>query len=192
MKILATIFFLIMIASCITQKEVNTWLNDHKREAAGYCADNFPPDTTARVVTDSVDTAAYEAAYQGMEHYADSLFMELKRRRESYIPTPQAPCPPSVNLDSLRKAVDAEMRKRLAPCKDSLQKIVYTVVDKARERQLQGKLDENEAIRIQQQKDLLKTIDRLDKTKKWPWLFWLLVALIGGYTFIKIRYKLPF
>ena len=178
-------------ASCITESKVNSWLKDHQTKAAGYCADNFPPDTLTRVVTDSVDTAAYEAAYNGMATYADSLFMQLKRQRESFKATPQAPCPPSVNLDSLRKAVDAEMRKRLIPCKDTVKVITNTVVDRAREKQLQGKMDEKDATITARDKRNTELEADNKALKKWPWLFWLMVALIGGYTFLKLRFKLP-
>lgn len=192
MKLLATILLMTIIGSCVTQQKVNTWLRDHPTKAAGYCADNFPPDTTTRTIINTVDTGAYEAAYQNMERYSDSLFMELKHRRESFIPTPQRPCPPLVNLDSLRKSIDAELRKRLAPCKDSIQKVVYTIVDKAREKQLQGTLDEKDATISARDKTISEKDNAIGRLKKWPWLFWLLVVLIGGYAFLKLRYKLPF
>jgi hypothetical protein len=188
--------FIILLAiyftSCMTENKVNRWNDNHEAQAAGYCADKFPPDTTTRVITDSVDTKAYEAAYNGMATYADSLFMQLKQQRESFKASPQAPCPPAVNLDSLRKAVDAEMRKRLAPCKDSIQKVTYTVVDKAREKQLQGKLDEKDGTITARDKTISQKDKTIDGLKKWPWLFWILISLIGAYTFLKLRFKLPF
>jgi hypothetical protein len=182
----------ILFASCVTHKKVNTWLKEHPKEAAGYCADNFPPDTLTRTITDSVDTASYEQALSNMHTYTDSLFLALKKHRETYRSTPQQPCPPAINLDSLRKAVDTEMRKRLAPCKDTVKVITNTVVDRAREKQLQGKLDEKDGIITIRDKRISEQDAQLKKLKKWPWLFWLTVGLIGGYTFLKLKFKLPF
>jgi hypothetical protein len=176
-----------MIAACVTQKKVSTWLNDHPTAAAGYCADKFPPDTTSRVITDSVDTKAYEAAYNGMATYADGLFMQLKQARESFKATPRQPCPPVMNLDSLRRAVDAQIRVRLIPCKDSIKVVTTTVVDRAREIQLQGTIDEKDATIMARD----KRVTELEGLRKWPWMFWGLVALLGLYVFVKIRYKLP-
>lgn len=192
MRILATIFSLLMLASCMTENKVNTWLDDHPTKAAGYCADKFPPDTTTRVITDSVDTAAYEQALNNMHTYADSLFVALKKQRDAFRPTAQQPCPPPVNLDSLRKVVDAEMRKRLIPCKDTVKVVTNTIVDRAREKQLQGKLDEKDVTITARDKRITEQENQIKSLKKWPWLFWALVALIGGYTFLKLRYKLPF
>lgn len=188
MKLLAIQFFLIMIASCITQSKVNTWLNDHPTTAAGYCADKFPPDTTSRVISDSVDTRAYEAAYSGMATYADSLFIELQKQRESFKATPQQPCPPPVNLDSLRKSVDTEIRKRLTPCKDTIKTVINTVVDRAKERQLQGTIDQKDATITARD----KRVTELEGLRKWVWMFWGLVVCIAFYMFLKLRYKLPF
>lgn len=193
--ILGGLFLLIISAhfcSCITEKKVNSWLNDHPTKAAGYCADKFPPDTTTRVITDSVDTKAYEAAYWEMARYADSLFNQLEERREAFRPTPGNPCPPYTNLDSLRKAVDIQIRRRLTPCKDSIQKVVYTVIDKAREKQLLGKLDEKDVIVSARDKRITELEAKNNRLKKWPWLFWALVVAIGGYVLLKLRFKLPF
>lgn len=192
MKKILIAIFCIAFASCVTENKVNRWNDDHPTAAAGYCAVKFPPDTTIMVITDSVNTKAYEAAYNGMAAYADSLFMQLKQQRESFKATPQQPCPPAVNLDSLRKAVDAEIRKRLAPCKDSIQKVVYTVVDKAREKQMRGMLDEKDVTIGARDKTISQKDNTIDGLKKWPWLFWALIVLIGGYTFLKLRFKLPF
>jgi hypothetical protein len=181
----------ILLSSCVTESKVNRWLNDHPIKAAGYCADKFPPDTTTIVIADSVDTKAYDSAYAGLSSYADSLFMQLKKQREEYKPTSDKPCPPAVNLDSLRKAVDIEIRKRLKPCKDSIQKVLYKVVDKAKEKQLQGKLDEKDAIISARDKRITELEGKVSRLKKWPWLFWGLVVLTGIYALLKLRFKLP-
>lgn len=182
----------VCFSSCISQKKVNSWLDDHPTEAAGYCADKYPPDTTTQVIIDTVDTGAYEAAYWGMARYADSLFNEIEKSRNNFKPTPGNPCPPLVNLDSLRKAVDFEIRRRLTPCKDSIQKVIYTVVDKARETQLQGKLNEKDGVISARDKRITELEAKNKQLKKWPWLFWGLLALAGLYTFLKFRFKLPF
>lgn len=183
---------MVFLSSCLTEKKAYRWLDDHPTTAAGYCADKFPPDTTARLIIDTIDTGAYDAAYLQLSSYADSLFNQLKKQREAYKPTPDQPCPPAVNIDSLRKVVDQEIRKRLTPCKDSIQKIVNTVVDRAREKQLQGKLDEKDLTISKRDKRISELDAQVKRLKKWGWLFWILVVLIGGYTLFKLRYKSPF
>jgi hypothetical protein len=182
---------LVHCCSCVTERKVNRWLNEHPTQAAGYCADKFPPDTTSRVVYGAPDTAAYEAAYWELANYADSLFNELSAARNDFIPTPAIPCPPLVNLDSLRKAVDKEIRKRLAPCKDSIQYVKYTVVDKARETHLQGRLDEKDGVISARDKTITEQGEKIKSQKKWFWLFWALVVVIVGYVLLKLRFKLP-
>lgn len=189
---LKAIILLLCFCSCISQKKVNNWLDDHPTDAAGYCADKFTPDTITRVITDSVDLKAYEAAYLAMSWYADSLLNHLEDRRNAFVPTVDHPCPPAVNLDSLRKAVDIQIRKRLTPCKDSIKKVVYTVVDKAREKQLQGKIDEKDGIISTRDKRNSELEKKVKGLRKWPWMFWGLVAMVGLYKFLKIRFKFPF
>lgn len=195
---LFALLFIIGCFGCITQNKVTRWLREHPTEAAGYCADEFPPDTTTRIIFDSVDTKAYEAAYWDMARYADSLFNQIEDSRNAFKPTPTQPCPPLVNLDSLRKAVDKEIRKRLTPCKDSIKVVETTVIDRARERQLLGEIEQLR----KKLEDKDKTISERDKTNgekdkkikslsKWPWLFWGLVALLVVYILLKLRLKLP-
>jgi hypothetical protein len=58
--------------------------------------------------------------------------------------------------------------------------------------QLQGKLDEKDITITARDKRITELEVKVKGLTKWPWLFWALVALIGGYTFLKLRYKLPF
>lgn len=183
--IIACLFFL---SSCITEKKVNSWLKDHKTEAAGYCADNFPPDTITRTVVNNIDSAGYYDAYMNMSYLADSLFYRLDSLTQSA--TPEHPYKP--NIDSLRKIVDKEIRSRLKPCIDTIKVVTNTVIDRAREMQLQGKINEKDATISARDKRITEQEAQLKRLKKWPWLFWLLVGLIGGYTILKLRYKLPF
>lgn len=189
---LLTLLLTVSFCSCITERKVKRWLNEHPTEAAGYCADEFPPDTTAQVIYDTVDTKAYYKAYQQLNGYADSLFDQLQQERNRFVPTPAAPCPPQVNIDSLRTVVDKEIRKRLIPCKDDVKYIKYTVVDKAREKQLQGKLDEKDGVISARDKRITEQEAKIKGQKKWFWFFWSLVALIGVYAIIKFKLKLPF
>jgi hypothetical protein len=182
--ILLTIFF----TSCITQKKVNRWNNDHPIQAAGYCADNFPPDTITRTVTQNIDSAGYYDAYMNMAGLADSLFYRLDSL--THAATPEHPYKP--NIDSIRKVVDAEIKRRLKPCVDTVKVVTNTVIDRAREKQLQGKLDEKDAIITARDKRISELEVQVKVLKKWCWYFWIAVALIGVYTFLKLRFKLPF
>jgi hypothetical protein len=182
----------ILLSSCITEKKVKGWLNDNPTTAAGYCADNFPPDTVSKIIYDSVDMKAYEQAYMNMSYYADSLFQQLEAARNSFRPSPSQPCPPVVNLDSLRKVVDAEIKKRLTPCKDSIKVVERTIVDKAREKQMQGKIDEKDAVISARDKTISEKDAKIKSKNKYVWMFWGLVVLIGVYVFAKLKLKLPF
>lgn len=185
MRLLTIIAFLALISSCITQKKVNHWLDDHPTVAAGYCADNFPPDTVTRTVFQSVDSSGYLDAYLNMSYLADSLFYRL----DSLQHVPGA-APYKFNIDSLRKAVDKEIRKRLKPCVDSVVHITNTIIDKAREKQLQGKLDEKDVVITARDKRITELEAQVKGLKKWPWMFWGLVVLVIGVIYINQKFKL--
>lgn len=177
---------LVLFTSCITQKKVNNWLDDHPTEAAGYCADNFPPDTISKVITKNIDSADYYNAYMNMAYLADSLFFRLDSIQ--HLPPGERP---KINIDSLRKIVDKEIRKRLKPCVDSVVHITHTVIDKAREKQLQGLIDKKDFVIAEMQVRANEREDKIRSQRKWFWLFWALVVAAGLYTFVKVRYKLP-
>jgi hypothetical protein len=189
---LFVLLFSVSFCGCINQKKVTQWLDEHPTEAAGYCADRFPPDTTAQVSYDSVDTKSYYQAYEQLNSYADSLFDQLQQERNQFVPAPGQPCPPAVNIDSLRRVVDGEIRRRLAPCKDSIKYIKYTVVDKAREKQLQGKLDEKDDVISARDETISENAAKIKSQSKWFWLFWGMVGLNILYVFLKLKLKLPF
>lgn len=184
MKLLIPI--LLLFTSCITQKKVNTWLNNHPTEAAGYCADKFPPDTISTTDTVSIDSSSYYDAYMNMAYLADSLFFKLDSIQN--LPPGERP---KINIDSVRKAVDKEIRKRLKPCVDSIVHITHTVVNKAREKQLQGLIDKKDFVIAEMQVRVNDQQDKIRSQRKWFWLFWALVVAAGLYAFVKVRYKLP-
>lgn len=177
----------LLLSSCVTQKKVNRWLDDHRTEAAGYCADTFPPDTITKTVVENIDSAGYYDAYMNMAYLADSLFYKLDSL--TYNATPDKPYKP--NIDSLRKIVDKEIRKRLKPCIDTVIHITHTVVDKARETQLRGIIDQKDQVIARMQNDNQDLRDNIKAKRKWVWMFWGLVVLIGGYTVLKIKRMLP-
>lgn len=181
--IIALIFF----TSCLTEKKVNRWLNEHEQQAAGYCAKKFPPDTLTRTVIENIDSAGYYDAYLNMAGLADSLFTRLDSIE--HLPAAERQ---RLNIDSIRKVVDKEIRKRLKPCIDTVRVVTNTVVDRARERQLLGVIDDKNLIITDQQKTIGGLTDKVHDKNKYVWMFWVLVALAGGYTALKIRGKLPF
>jgi hypothetical protein len=184
-KNLSIIVLLAAFAGCVTQKKVNTWLNDHPTAAAGYCADNFPPDTVTKTVFQTVDSSGYLDAYLNMSYLADSLFYKLDSLQ--HLPGVASY---KLNIDSLRKAVDKEIRRRLKPCVDSVVHITNTVVDRAREKQLQGKLDEKDAVVSAKDNRITELESQVKGLKKWPWLFWLLVALVAAGLYLNQKFKL--
>lgn len=180
------LIIIILFTSCVTQKKVNRWLDDHKTEAAGYCADNFPPDTITRTVTQNIDSAGYYDAYMNMSYLADSLFFRLDSIQ--HLPPGDRP---KINVDSLRKIVDKEIRKRLKPCIDTVIHVTHTVVDKARETQLRGLVDKKDFVIAKMQIKADERENKIRSQRKWFFLFWGLVVAAGIYAFVKVRYKLP-
>lgn len=183
------IIIALLFTSCMTLKKAERWLNEHPTEAAGYCATTFPPDTTARIVKNEPDSAGYKESYEDLSRLADSIFYQLDSLQH-IPPTADQPCPPRVNLDSLRKEVDREIRKRLTPCVDSIEFVYTTVIDRAKERHLQGKLDEKDAVISARDKRITELDGKIKSKNKWIWMFWILVALTGGYTALKITKKI--
>lgn len=185
-QILLVLFSCTLFASCLTEKKVNGWLDDHKTEAAGYCADTFPPDTITRTVTQNIDSAGYYDAYMNMAYLADSLFFRLDSIQ--YLPPGDRP---KINIDSLRKIVDKEIRKRLRPCVDTVIHVTHTVVDKARETQLRLLVDKKDFVIAEMQVKADERDSKIRSQRKWFFLFWGLIVAAGLYTFVKVRYKLP-
>lgn len=187
MKIFAiTISACILFASCITEKKVNRWNNEHEMQAAKYCAEKFPPDTVTRTVTQNIDSAGYFDAYMNMSYLADSLFYRLDSIQ--HLPPEQRA---ALNIDSIKKAVDKEIRKRLKPCVDTVKVVTNTVVDRAREKYLQGLVDAKDKLNAHYEESIIKLDNKVKAKNKWVWMFWGLVALIAGYTILKLRFKLP-
>ena len=177
---------LICLSSCLTEKKVNRWLNEHEQQAAGYCAKKFPPDTLTKTVIEQTDSTGYFDAYMSMAYLADSLFYRLDSLQ--HLPPGERP---KINIDSIRKAVDKEIRKRLKPCVDTVRVVTNTVIDRARERQLQGVIDEKNNVISVRDKRNSELEAKIKAKNKYVWMFWVLVALIVGYTALRLRCKLP-
>lgn len=180
MKILIPI--LLLLSSCLTEKKVNTWLDDHTQQAAGYCAKKFPPDTLTRTVIENADSSGYFDAYMNMAYLADSLFSRLDSIQ--HLPPGERP---RINIDSLRKAVDKEIRKRLKPCIDTTIRITYTIRDRAKEVELQGTVDEKDKVISARDKRNSELEEKVKSKNKWVWMFWGLVVLVGGYAALRLR-----
>lgn len=187
MKIIAySISACILFASCLTEKKVNRWNNEHEMQAAKYCSEKFPVDTVTKTVTQNIDSAGYFDAYMNMSYLADSLFYKLDSLQ--HLPPEQRA---ALNIDSIRKAVDKEIRKRLKPCVDTVKVVTNTVVDRAREKYLQRLIDQKDGVITGLQKDNQELRDKVKAKNKWVWMFWGLIVLIGVYVFAKIRFKFP-
>jgi hypothetical protein len=186
-KHIPIIILCVLVTSCITEKKVNRWLDEHKTKAAGYCADNYPPDTLTKTIIENIDSAGYYDAYMGMSTYADILFWRLDSMKRNA--TPERPY--KVNMDSLRRVVDKEIRQRLKPCIDTVKVVTNTVVDMARVKYLQGTIDMKDHAMAEMQVMANERENKIRSQRKWFWLFWVLIIIIGGYTFLKLRFKLP-
>jgi hypothetical protein len=176
-------FALVLFSSCVTEKKVNRWLNEHEQQAAKYCATEFPPDTLTRTVVEKTDSTGYFDAYMNMAYLADSLFYRLDSLQHAA--TPDKPF--KINIDSIRWVVNKEIKKRLSPCVDTTIQITYTVRDRAKEVELQNKLDEKDVVISARDKRVTELEGKVKAKNKWVWLFWILVALVGGYTILKLK-----
>lgn len=181
------IILLILFTSCLTEKKVNRWLNDHELQAAGYCAKKFPPDTLTRIIIENADSSGYYDAYMNMAYLADSLFLRLDSIQ--HLPPGERP---RLNIDSIRKVVDKEIRRRLKPCIDTTIRITYTIRDRAKEVELQGKVDEKDKVISARDKRNSELEEKVKAKNKYVWMFWGLVALVGGYAVLRLRGRLPF
>lgn len=181
------IIILLLFTSCITQKKVEHWLNDHQMQAAKYCSDRFPVVPEIDTVYKAPDTTKYAEAVNNLEQTLDSALAELKRK--SAAATPEKPYRP--NIDSIRSILVADIRRGVRPCKDSIQYIEITKVDKAREVYLQGLVDVKDDTITKLQNQNAKLQEKLSAARKWAWWFWILVTAIGLYIFARLKLKLP-
>lgn len=181
-----TISACILFASCLTEKKVNRWNNEHEMQAAKYCSEKFPVDTVTRTITQNIDSTGYYDAYLNMSYLADSLFLKLDSLQ--YLPPEQRA---ALNVDSIRKAVDKEIRKRLKPCIDTVKVVTNTVVDRAREIFYKSLNEKKDEVITDQQKIIQDQNEKIRAKNKWIWMFWGLIVLIGVYVFAKIRFKFP-
>lgn len=181
------VILLIGLSSCLTEKKVNGWLDKHKQQAATYCANTFPPDTLTKTVVNNTDSAGYYDAYMNMSYLADSLFYRLDSLQQAATPNK----PFKINIDSIRKVVDKEIRKRLAPCVDTVFITTYTVRDRAKEIELQSKSDEKDKVITARDNRITELEGKVKGKNKWIWMFWGLVFLVGGYAALKLKRKLP-
>lgn len=180
------IIAMVFLSSCLTENKVNRWLDDHEQQAAGYCAKRFPPDTLTKTVIEQTDSAGYYDAYMSMAYLADSLFYRLDSLQHL-----QPGERPKINIDSLKKVIDKEIRKRLKPCVDTVRVVTNTVIDRARERQLQGVIDEKDNMVSARDKRNSELEAKVKAKNKYVWLFWIAIVLIVGYTALRLRGKLP-
>lgn len=187
MRTILIILACFSLSSCLSEKKVNAWLDDHKQQAAGYCADKFPPDTLTKTVIDNTDSSGYYDAYMNMSYLADSLFYRLDSMQNAAPPDK----PYKANIDSIRKVVDKEIRKRLAPCVDTTIRITYTIRDRAKEIVLQGGIDEKDKVISARDKRITELEAKLKAKNKWVWMFWGLVAVVGVGVLLKLKAKLP-
>lgn len=179
----ASIIILFFFTSCMTAKKAESYLNNDKVEAAKYCSETFPVIEKQEEKKVAVDSTHYKEAYEALSQKADSIFYRLDSLEHAS--TPEHPYKP--NMDSLRAVVDKRIREGLKPCKDSIVTITVTKVDRARESYLQGMVDQKDATITKQQTTIADKDHKIAKQAKWVWYFWILVAALGLYTFLKIK-----
>lgn len=182
------IIIIFLFCSCMSQRKVTSWLNNHPTEAAGYCADRFP----IKEVTDTlylVDSSDYAKAYEELVRYTDSLTqVALDRRPDTVLHNSIAyiTVPPSKKLiDSIRASVAVQLKRSLKPCIDSSRTIIRVQENTARVKELEGISRDKDRIIIDQ-------VQRIKWQVRWIWWFWILVAINGAYVLLKVRKIIPF
>jgi hypothetical protein len=66
------------------------------------------------------------------------------------------------------------------------------VIDRAREKQLQGIIDQKDNTITARDKRITELEAKVKAKNKWIWAFWILVLIAGLYTLLKVRKLIPF
>lgn len=160
---------LIATASCVSVKKQRTraheFFREHPEELAELCADRFPP------------SIEYKPG------------VPIIQRDTVTVPGDSIPCPEVINPDTGQKETP---KVKCPDCKSVIEYQTRTdtvfVANTAREEQLRLKAD-----RLQAERDLaiLREEDATAKAKKRFWTIVAIIALIGIYTFGRIRRIVP-
>jgi hypothetical protein len=139
-----------------------------------------------------VDSAAYNEAYNELLKYVDSLLplAESKQKERLVYITQEGQVKP-LQIDSLRKAITLQIKRAIRPCVDSIKYVVKTVENTARIKQLVGELSGKDETISKRDKVITEQQKTISAKSRWVWYFWLLIALLAGYFFVKFRFKLP-
>lgn len=199
------LLIILLFASCISQRKVSAYLDEHPAFAAQQCAIRFPiRDSTIVVVVE--DSAGYEHTVNNLMAYADSIshVAELRnkairdvqaelntiRSQKDYtdgeLERLQAKLDnvKPVDISALRKSIEAEIRAKLKPCKDS---IITNIQTDPRAAQLlviaKHELEELYAGK----KDLSTLFGWIMLVLIKKWWFWLIVVVFGGWVYWRIR-----
>jgi len=166
---LLIIALLIATASCVSVKKqrsrAHDFFREHPEELARLCADRFPP------------MPVYKPGETIIE------------RDTVTIPGDSIPCPEMINPDTGQKERPMVKCPDCQSIRESESRIdTMYLPNTAREAELRLKAD-----RLQAERDLLalREQDAKDKAKKRFWYIIALIALIGIYTFGRIRRFLP-
>lgn len=196
---------ILLFTSCMTERKVSAYLDDHPGYAAQQCANRFPiRDST--IIHERIDTAGYERFIGEVLQYADSV-AEVAEQRNKAIRDVQAElntirsqkeytddelerlqkkldAVKPIDIAVIRKSVEAEVRAKLKPCKDSI--ITVYKENTAKVKQLES--TQTELTRLQSgKKDLSTLFGWLLSALIKKWWFWLIVVALAGWVYWRIR-----
>lgn len=149
MKQLTTYLLLALLSSCLvscmTERKAVKYFNEHDKAAADYCAVKFPVMEKVDIVIQE-DTAGAKKIVDSLQHYADSLLQIAEQKnaslegvnqfiddmiknssqKDSALNAIRAQLAkvPRTDVNALRKSIEAELKAKVKPCKDSVITIV--------------------------------------------------------------------
>lgn len=107
---------LILLFSCTTERKAVKYFDKHQETAGNYCSGKFPVFPIVDTIIVGYDTAAFDAVYNEMLRFVDSLL--LLPKDTAYI------------HDTVK--IKGRIRHVLIPCKDSTVTLIKTVENKAK------------------------------------------------------------
>lgn len=185
---LLILFGAILLTGCVTESRAKHYLDKHPKAAAKYCAVAFPV-TEKRDSVYIVDTTRRKSVEDSLTQYADSLIDILE---EDQTPKPGKPCP-TYNIDSLRRAITAQIKRYARPCGDTTKVVTVEKVNTAQLEVANGVIGDLQAElarkdqTITQRDERIGVLERrLDRRSKWNTWLWIVVIILGAYTTRKL------
>lgn len=133
------------LVSCMTAKKATQYMKAHPEVSAKFCAEEYPVKETVEIIIQE-DTAGAKKVRDSLQRYADSLLQIAEQKnaslegvnqfidemiknssaKDSALQAIRAQLAkvPRTDINALRKSIEAELKAKVKPCKDSVITIV--------------------------------------------------------------------